>query len=598
MRLTKIRIKNFRSIQDTGDISVSSLQALVGENNSGKSNVLRALKCFLTSGAGGMGVTDFNDRSQPAVIECTFSGLSKDERRRLRRYLLGEGVVLRKDLFVITDEAKAKETVKSEYHGYQAEPKEIHLSIPKIEEKFGSRPKWTEIAEHAGILPYVQDENGKVTKPSYRAGLERYLTENDVEYDEPVIGETQALGIAPNLLSALPEIHLLPAITDYSDEIDRRSTSTVFRKLMGDLADRVMRADPRYGELKSAINQVHALLNSTTTEGAPARLTALSEVENALQTVVAKLMPTAESISLGVEVEPTREIFSKGVSIKINDGVLTDVLDKGHGMQRSLVFALLQMLIESTRGEAPAGARPIILAIEEPELYIHPHCQRLIFQALKDFSGIQDDGTQLGTDQVIYTTHSPAFIEVWNYERIGVVRKPSLKIGTIVKQANAAALDGPDERKTFKMLTSFGLKHNEVFFARTAIIVEGPEDEIGIIATARKLKRIRELPDEVGLSVIVANGKGEIPKFQKVLNAFDFDYGVLLELDGKPETDPQTANILKQLGANRVGRVPRRVEDFLNVGRHFDDQRHAKEFFSDPDRINAEFEKLVLDLLP
>ena len=73
--------------------------------------------------------------------------------------------------------------------------------------------------------------------------------------------------------------------------------------------------------------------------------------------------------------------------------------------------------------------------------------------------------------------------------------------------------------------------------------MEGPEDEVGIIATARKLGVIADLPDEIGLSIVVADGKGDIPKFQKVLNAFGFDYGVMLELDGKPETDGQTAPI-------------------------------------------------------
>ena len=109
--------------------------------------------------------------------------------------------------------------------------------------------------------------------------------------------------------------------------------------------------------------------------------------------------------------------------------------------------------------------------------------------------------------------------------------------------------------------------------------MEGPEDEVGIIATARKLGVIADLPDEIGLSIVVADGKGDIPKFQKVLNAFGFDYGVMLELDGKPETDGQTAPILNHLHGNRLAKVPKRLEDTLGVGRHFDDQRHAKQFF-------------------
>ena len=274
---------------------------------------------------------------------------------------------------------------------------------------------------------------------------------------------------------------------------------------------------------------------------------------------------------------------------------ICDALDKGHGMQRSIVFALLQMLMKS--GQQGTEIRPIILGIEESELYIHPHAQRLIYNVLKEFAGSRGDAdTAEGTDQVLYSTHSPAFIDISHYERVGVVRK-DITTGTTVRQCEAGILGSIEERKGFKLLTCFGLKHNELFFARDCILVEGAEDEVGIIATARKLSRIVDLPDEIGLSIVVADGKCDIPKFQKVLNAFGLSYGVLLELDGRPETHEQTAPILENLNGNRVAKVPKRVEDILGID-HFEDQYRAKQFFSDPARINKEMEDLVKALLP
>lgn len=598
MRLTKISIENFRSIRGADEIALAPLQAFVGENNAGKSNILRAIGCFLSSGAGGMGPNDFNDQAAPAIIECEFSGLSEEQRTRLRPYLLGDRVVLRKELRLVEDEARGRSTIKAEYHGYQAQPLAEHLSIEKLEIAAApGRVKWKEVAEEFDILRYVADDAGKVNKASYKAGIERYVAENDIEYEMPVLGETQALGIPQNLLAALPEFYLLQAVTDYSDEIDRRSSSTVFRRLMAELSDRIMSVDPRYRELEAALSQVHALLNGVGEEGGPDRLNALGVVEDSLHDLLKKLMPEVQSVSLNVEIDTSRDIFARGVNIKIDDGVLTEVVDKGHGMQRSLVFALLQMLIKS--GSVASSGRPIILAIEEPELYIHPHYQRLIFRVLREFAGLNaDDAEPTGIDQVIYTTHSPAFVEVWNYDRIGVVRKPSLEVGTVVHQAPEGVLGSPEDKKAFKVLTSFGLKHNEVFFARGAVIVEGPEDEIGIIAGARKLGLIQDLPDEIGVSILVTNGKGDIPKFQKILNAFNLEYSVLLELDGNDEGHAQTSPILDLLGGNRVAKVPLRVEDILRVGRHFDDQRHAMQFFADPGNITKEMEDLVRILLP
>ena len=597
MRLVRLDTNNFRSIKNIEALRLEPLQGFVGENNAGKSNVLRAIDCFLSAGAGGMRPDDFNDPGQEAIIEAEFGGLSDSERNRLRTYLIGDRLILQKRLAIIRDDRRAKTKVTAEYHGYHAEPRDWWLSTAKVIEQKGPRPKWADIATEHGIFDYVRGENGRVNKTSYEAGLTKFLYEREnIEYDAPVLGQTQALGIQQNLLASLPEFYLLPAITDYSDEIDRRSPSTVFRRLMADLADRILRADPRYGEIESTLTTLRQLLNPANEGEEPQRLEALSSVEISLRDIIKRLMPSVDGVQLAVEVEESKEIFSKGVTIRVDDGVLTDVLAKGHGMQRSIVFALLQMLIKS--GQQQGETRPIILGIEEPELYIHPHAQRLIFRVLKEFAGLTDDADQaLGTDQVIYSTHSPAFVDISRYERIGVVRKEATA-GTIIKQCAVGVLGTVEERKGFKLLTSFGLKHNELFFARDCIIVEGPEDEVGIIATARKLGVIADLPDEIGLSIVVADGKGDIPKFQKVLNAFSFDYGVLLELDGKPETDRHTAPILENLNGNRLAKVPNRLEDTLGVGRHFDDQRHAKQFFSEPANINDEMGNIVRSLLP
>lgn len=595
MRLSQLRVQNFRSIRDSGPIRIEPLQALIGENNAGKSNILRALQCFLNSGSGGMEINDFNDPESTCIIECEFTDLNKEESKKLRQYLIGEKILLRKELKITFDEAKNKKYIKSEYHGYRAEPRDFWLSIRKIEES-NKKITWNELVEKYNLPSYFYTEDGKVTKASYKSGLERYLQENNVEYDPPKLGQTQALGIPQNLLSALPELYLLPAITDYSDEIDRRSSSTVFRRLMSELSDRIMSSDPRHRELEEAINRVKSLLNSSSEEGAPARLDALNGVENHLRDVIKKIMPTVSSIKLEVQVDSPKDIFSRGVSIRLDDGVLTDVLDKGHGMQRSLVFSLLQMLINTKR---QTRDRNIILAIEEPELYIHPHCQRLIFRVLKEFSGATDDNIEnYGGDQVIYTTHSPAFIEVWNYHRIGLVRKPDLETGTNITQVDKGVLGDPDERKAFKTLTCFGIKHNEVFFSRHAILVEGVEDEIAVIATARELGKIVELPDEIGISIVVAGSKGEIPKFQKVLNAFNIHYSVLLEMDGQNEEHKQNKAIIDLLNGNSVAKIEIGLENLCGLSSHFQDQMHTKLFFSDPININDGLKDKIAALFP
>ena len=172
--------------------------------------------------------------------------------------------------------------------------------------------------EH-GILEYVQQDDGRVNKKSYEDGLRKLLQEReDIEYDPPVLGPTQALGLQPVLLKHLPRFHLLPAITDYSNEIDRRSSSTIFRRLMGDLADRILTADPRYGEMVASLDKIRYLLNrpesGETRSEDQKRLASLDGIEDKLRLNIARLMPSVQSVRLEVELEQTQDFFSRGVS--------------------------------------------------------------------------------------------------------------------------------------------------------------------------------------------------------------------------------------------------------------------------------------------
>jgi hypothetical protein len=596
MFLSSINIKNFRSIVDSGEIRIERLQALVGENNCGKSNILAAINVFLTAGADGAKGKDFYNPSQRIIITATLTNLTPEEKKELRRYLIGDKLILEKQLVIEAGEKTDKATILTEYHGYLAKHREWWLYTDGVIEQKGDRPKWKEVAEEYGILHYVVKPDGKVDKTSYSKGMERLLAERDnIEYEEPKLGETQALGIQQNLLARLPYFYLLPAVTDYSDEIDKRSSSTVFRKLMRDLGDRIIKLDPKYNEIEEALKKINALLNSEATgSGETSRLKVMGEMETALRDSIKGLMPSVKKVALEVEIEGTGDIFSRGIQLGIDDGKMTDVLDKGNGLQRCVVFGLLKTFILNERGsliesdDRPKQAKPIILAIEEPELYIHPQLERLVFQVLKEFASTKE--TQ---DQVIYSTHSPAFVDVWAYHMIGVVRKDSIALGTKVHQCDEGILATSDAKKDFQLLNSFGLDKNRLFFSRHTILVEGEEDNIAILATGRSLKLFNEFPEEIGFTVIETDNKEQMPKFQKMLNAFKLPYTVLLELDNKSESDDSNKRILEQLDGNKCIKHPQKLEYLAGKEKHFQSVYHAKCYFSDGKNLTTDLKELV-----
>ncbi|QIL77020.1 AAA family ATPase [Hymenobacter sp. HDW8] len=81
MKLVSFRIKNFKSIIDSGwcNLSKDNITCLIGQNESGKSSILEALNCFSLETMD----EDFirNDMSLP-IISCKFE-IGKDEANKI-----------------------------------------------------------------------------------------------------------------------------------------------------------------------------------------------------------------------------------------------------------------------------------------------------------------------------------------------------------------------------------------------------------------------------------------------------------------------------------------------------------------------------------
>jgi len=599
MKLIEVSISNFKSIKSFANYKLSSCQALIGENNAGKSNVLSAIDVFLSSGSGGVQVTDFNNSNDKIIIKCKFNIHSPRLKKIWKPYLINDELVLEKHIWNEFDTRLNKTTIKNEFHGYQAEPMQWYLSIKKIKEQHGDRPNWSNIVSENNLPAYFI-ENDRCNATIFSKALIKYFNENEIEYDEPDLSHTQALGLQSYAISCLPKFYLLKAITDYSEEIDKRSTNTTFRKLMADLSDRIIRNDPLYCEVEGALTKINNLLNLTEEVNQNAtntRLNTLSIIETKIKEILCKLMPSVENVKLKVITEDIKTIFSKGVELSVNDGVDTDVLLKGNGLQRCIVFSLLQTLILNEKNHLISNETdntdetPIILAIEEPELYIHPQLGKLFYDVLKEFSL---------TDQVIYTTHSPKFVDVFDYQNISIVSK-TREIGTTVINCNIDHFVGLTDRNIFKGLTQLNADVNELFFAKKVIIVEGPEDKIAITEVLKKQNLIINRTEELDITITVAGGKQSIPFFIRILKAFDLKFVVLHDLDIRPqmnENDIRTENtrnnnILTLAGIERIVNFPIKLEETLGLSNHLKDQYDALKYFQNHENINEQLESII-----
>lgn len=125
------------------------------------------------------------------------------------------------------------------------------------------------------------------------------------------------------------------------------------------------------------------------------------------------------------------------------------------GTATSLLGAL-RMLCE-------ARVTGLLLLIEEPELFLRPPSQRHLYRLLRIFS-------EAG-NQVLYSTHAPAFLNVGRLEELALVehRPPG---GTTIVQPEPLPAD-----ESFRAVSEVDAERSELFLARAVLLVEGLDRE-------------------------------------------------------------------------------------------------------------------------
>jgi predicted ATP-dependent endonuclease of OLD family len=235
----------------------------------------------------------------------------------------------------------------------------------------------------------------------------------------------------------------------------------------------------------------------------------------------------------------------------LNLNIDTKVAHQGHGLQRTLVMTLLQLLAEAQEqaGGLPVNQRSVILLVEEPELYMHPQMERRMRDLLYRLS-LQP------FFQVACCTHSPVFIDIANRHKAIVRMAKDVDGAVSAKQVTQEIFVGQTdevERQKLLAVSRFNPNVNEIFFAREVVLME----ELTAVAAFERAAEItglfvRHPHKRRGVSIVETTGKGNIPAFQKVLNAFDIPYRVIHDEDrSMPNEQANNLRILAFSGATQ-----------------------------------------------
>lgn len=501
MKLEQFVVENYRSIRKV-DWQLGNLTIVIGPNDSGKSNLLLALRMFLEGATPRTEDFHMERREHLIRMEGTFSGLSPTETAALEARLINGRLYLRRAFTYDSTEG----TVQGKTEIMRQEPKDPDLKPSRLE---ANKAQLKQIVEAHGLPPYFLSPAGNVTHESFRSGLDRYLKEQSasIEWDEPVwIPGDSVWKVARPYL---PEIQYVPAVQELRRELGGK---TPFEELLKAVLERILAGSPEIGPLRQMAEKVTKLF--TRTGGDDARLSELRDFESHLTDLLRQGLPAAR---VEVELIPPRVegMLGQGATLYVDDGFRTTADMKGHGLQRELMFAILRAYVGMRGG---AEHRTLLFAIEEPELYLHPPAQRRFARVL----------AQIATeDQVVACTHSPIFVDMESYRSLCVVQKSTAEDGTRLHQCLHELFPG-DLRAQFKMAVEYDPERSEMFFARKVLLVEGDTEKVAFPIVSSKMGV--DL-NERSVAIVEVNGKSNLPLFMRILSAFHVPHVVVYDAD-------------------------------------------------------------------
>ena len=572
MHLCRFEVRNFKAVEHAS-FDWEDLIVLIGRNNVGKSCVLQALEWFL----GGSQIKDENlfhnrETGEGNAIQLIghFDQLSEIDQQAtaIRGRMDDNRWILKKTFWREEEEDSGGGGAWTErYYSYSGD--EIFAEWPEPDNAWGTFPD-----DYQELIAEIPERG---TRPNAQT---REALRELVRQRKPQLVQIGAPSWKPNpggggnwksnANSIMPKFIFVRAVHEASDEAISKEAST-YGRIVDLIVERKLMARPEVVELREKFQAVLDLFRPDLEH--PERQA--EEIKELQDRINERLNEVIGGIASIITEEPDiRPILLPSTQLVIRDsesGVDTPVSHQGHGLQRTLIMALLQILIEHQAeqereemvdSEDMYQPRPVVLAIEEPELYMHPQMQRKMRDALYRLA------SQPGF-QVICATHSPVFLDIADRHSCIVRAIKEGEAPAVFCQATGD-LFGPEDssgdRDRSKAVAAFHPTVNEIFFAKRVVLLE----EMSAIAAFERGAEWTGLFDRHPASrrdvtLIDCFGKGNIPMFQRVLNHFGISYTVIYDEDtGNTVAEAQSQRIQALLGSNGVYVVsPTNLEGLL-----------------------------------
>jgi predicted ATPase len=424
MKITRIKIENFRSIKNT-EFNTTDFNIAVGQNNCGKTNFFEA-------------------------IQFLFNGISKGQNiSELKHKRQSENEIL----------------VELEFSGAQQGAENMRNQTNKTK-----------------ILSALSESDSVVISRSTNLDVKkRKFIVNGVEVN-PGTGFDKALN------DFLPKFEYVTT-KQYYDAVAKYSKTTPMGIMLSGVLTAILQENVQYQEFQAKFRELFEDDNSEIK-------TEFDNVGDRVQIYLEKQFPDCTKVKFEVTA-PVFDDLLKNFETTIDDGVETTAEEKGDGMQRALMLAIIQAYADFRKSNDDMG-KSFLFFIDEAELHLHPTAQRKLKDVLYTLSN--------ENDQVFINTHSSVFVAD-NFENQSILKVEKLDGQTEFELTNE--LDKP-----YVVFELLGGSPSDLLLPRNFLIVEG-QSEFELLT--RVIKRFYS--DKPKIQIIKANG--DIDQVVRTINSIE-----------------------------------------------------------------------------
>jgi predicted ATP-dependent endonuclease of OLD family len=481
MKLIKVQVKNFRSVEDSDQFDISDLTCLVGKNEAGKSAILEAI----------YGLNPIRKHNYDKVIDYPRRHFTEYDKRHPN----GKSMVVEATWMLDDEDIKAVEEklgkgclegnilIIQNGFGYEGLKFEVKLKVPVVMQ-FAANFGGCDGDETKDFIEHVTPETaiieiGKISEP-------RAAHKKAIEYFKKMPENNPILHAIDILKARLPKFFL----TSHYDRMEGKIsvTSLTSKKQNQELSE---------GEkifldfLEYAGTSLEDLMVSERLEEETAKCEAASA---SITDEIFEFWSQNQNISVEIRINAAKPKdpapFNQGtiVNLRINNSIHRASIPLS---ERSAGFVWFFSFLSQFKMLKGKYKCPIILLLDEPGLTLHGKAQADLVRYIQE--------RLIPDHQVIYTTHSPFLVPAQHLEQVRVVedriihvegeRRPQT-LGT--KVTSDILRVGKDTLFPLRGHLGYDISQS-LFIAKNTLLVEGPSDILYLqVASEALRKRSRE----------------------------------------------------------------------------------------------------------